>query len=70
MLHAVLAAHGRLEYGSPVVPQTLEAWLLHLADLAEARLEAALEAVARLPPGAAWTPVLPAFGARLRRPTG
>lgn len=38
LLHAILAHHGRKEWGAPVEPATLEAWLVHLADLAEARL--------------------------------
>lgn len=31
--HCILAHHGRLEYGSPVVPQTREAWTVHIADM-------------------------------------
>jgi 3'-5' exoribonuclease len=31
--HCILAHHGRKEWGSPVEPQTPEAWALHLADL-------------------------------------
>lgn len=31
--HAMLAHHGRFEWGSPVEPQTLEAHLLHNADV-------------------------------------
>lgn len=31
--HCILAHHGRLEYGSPVEPQTPEAWAIHLADM-------------------------------------
>lgn len=38
LLHAVLAHHGRKEWGAPLEPQTVEAWLVHLADLTEARL--------------------------------
>ena len=38
LLHAVLAHHGRKEWGAPVEPQAVEAWLVHLADLAESRL--------------------------------
>jgi 3'-5' exoribonuclease len=68
VLHAVLAAHGRLEYGAPVVLATVEALLLHEADRAEARLEAALEALERTPREEIWTPYLPSFGTRLRRP--
>lgn len=38
LLHAILAHHGRKEWGAPVEPLSVEAWLVHLADLAEARL--------------------------------
>lgn len=38
LLHALLAHHGKREWGAPVEPQSVEAWLVHLADLAEARL--------------------------------
>jgi 3'-5' exoribonuclease len=68
VLHAVLAAHGRLEHGAPVVPAIIEALLLRQADRAEAALEAGLAAVERAGPGAGWTPYLPAFGTRLRVP--
>lgn len=39
LYHAVLAHHGKLEWGSPVVPQTAEAWIVHLADYVGSRLE-------------------------------
>lgn len=32
VVHAILAHHGRLEHGSPVLPSTLEAIVLHYAD--------------------------------------
>lgn len=38
LLHAILAHHGRKEWGAPVEPRTIEAWLVHLADYAESRL--------------------------------
>ncbi len=38
LLHVILAHHGQLTWGSPVEPQTVEAWLVHLADYAESRL--------------------------------
>ena len=31
--HAILAHHGRYEWGSPVLPQTLEATILHNSDV-------------------------------------
>lgn len=38
VLHAILAHHGRREWGSPVSPQTGLAWLLHTADMMSARM--------------------------------
>lgn len=35
--HAILAHHGRREWGSPVAPDTALAWILHLSDSASAR---------------------------------
>ena len=37
LLHLILAHHGRLEWGSPVLPLTLEAEILHWADNASAK---------------------------------
>jgi 3'-5' exoribonuclease len=34
--HAILAHHGRQEWGSPVTPQTTEAHILHYADMMSA----------------------------------
>jgi hypothetical protein len=36
--HAILAHHGRREWGSPVAPSSREAWLLHLCDNLSARM--------------------------------
>lgn len=38
VLHAILAHHGCLEWGSPVTPQTEIAWILHCADHMSARV--------------------------------
>lgn len=35
--HVILAHHGRKEWGSPVEPQTPEAWVVHSADMWSAR---------------------------------
>ena len=37
LLHLILAHHGKLEYGSPITPMTLEAEVLHWADNASAK---------------------------------
>lgn len=42
--HMILSHHGRLEYGSPVRPLTLEAEILHFADDASAKTAAITEA--------------------------
>jgi 3'-5' exoribonuclease len=36
--HCILSHHGRREWGSPVLPQTPEAYVLHLCDSISARL--------------------------------
>ncbi len=39
LTHMVLSSHGRLEYGSPRIPQFAEAFALHMADDADAKVE-------------------------------
>jgi len=36
--HCILAHHGRKEWGSPVEPDTAEAWFIHLLDMLSSRL--------------------------------
>ena len=43
--HLILAHHGRLEYGSPVTPMTLEAEVLHWADNASAKTASMADAL-------------------------
>jgi 3'-5' exoribonuclease len=43
--HLILSHHGRLEYGSPVPPLTLEAEVLHWADNASAKTASMAEAL-------------------------
>lgn len=38
VLHAILAHHGLREWGSPVMPKTRLAWMLHLCDNLSARI--------------------------------
>ena len=38
ILHAILAHHGLREWGSPVLPNTRLAWMLHLCDGISARM--------------------------------
>lgn len=39
VLHAILAHHGLREWGSPVMPKTKLAWMLHLCDNLSARID-------------------------------
>jgi len=46
LLHLVASHHGQLEFGSPVLPKTPEAALLHFVDNIDARMEMFLSAYA------------------------
>ena len=43
--HNILAHHGEYEYGSPELPKTIEAFILHCADNMDAKVKAFEEAV-------------------------
>jgi 3'-5' exoribonuclease len=45
ILHIVLSHHGRLDFGSPVVPKTPEALLVHYLDDLDGKLEAMFRAI-------------------------
>ncbi len=45
--HGLLAHHGRLEHGSPVVPMTIEAIVTHHADMLDASARGAIDHYAR-----------------------
>jgi len=55
LLHLILSHHGKLEWGSPVLPRTPEAVLLHHCDVVSANLHVCLEAVAETPDSECWT---------------
>jgi len=55
LLHIVLSHHGKREWGSPVLPQTPEALLIHLCDQLSATMRSCLDALASLPEGSRWT---------------
>lgn len=44
--HLILSHHGRMEFGAPVTPMTLEAEVLHFADNASAKTASMAEAIA------------------------
>ncbi len=57
LTHLVLAHHGTLEHGSPKVPVTLEAYIVHALDSLDSRIASWLEAMAR-DPNEKWTETL------------
>lgn len=56
ILHIVLSHHGRLEFGSPVLPKTPEALLVHYLDDLDGKLEAIFRAQRETPGDGAWSP--------------
>jgi 3'-5' exoribonuclease len=55
LLHIILSHHGQLEHGSPVVPQTREATLVHFCDNLGGRLGSFDRLEKELPVGQAWS---------------
>lgn len=51
MRHMVLSHHGRYEYGSPVLPMTLEAEMLTFIDNIDARMQSFEKVLDKLEPG-------------------
>ena len=47
LIHAILAHHGKLEHGSPVLPMTLEALIVHNADNTDGEARGALDHLER-----------------------
>jgi len=62
VLHIILSHHGALEHGSPVVPCTREATLVHFLDNLGGRLGSFDRLEKELPDGAAWSPFDRAIG--------
>jgi 3'-5' exoribonuclease len=55
LLHIILSHHGQLEHGSPVVPCTREATLVHFLDNLGGRLGSFDRLQKELPVGASWS---------------
>ena len=62
VLHIILSHHGTLAHGSPVVPCTREATLVHMIDNLGGRLGSFDRLEKELTPGAAWSPFDRALG--------
>ncbi len=61
--HIILSHHGSLEHGSPVVPCTREATLVHMIDNLGGRLGSFDRLQGELAPGRRWSPFDRALGA-------
>ena len=55
LLHIILSHHGRLEYGSPVVPCTREAALVHAIDNLSGQMGAFDRLEKATAPGERWS---------------
>lgn len=68
LLHIILAHHGTKEFGSPVYPATIEALIVHLADMTEAKLTGFLDHCDRTSNPDGWSSYYKDFGGPLRAP--
>jgi len=67
--HLILSHHGLLEYGSPRIPQTLEAIALHHIDNLDAKMAAAISIIdADVGGNETWTNYHPGMGRKLWKP--
>jgi 3'-5' exoribonuclease len=67
--HLILSHHGALEFGSPRVPQTLEAIALHHLDNLDAKLAASISVIASDMSGDPnWTTYQPTLARKLWKP--
>lgn len=65
LVHLIVSHHGRVEWGAPEVPMTVEATLLHAADFAASRVEAVCDLRRRAGEGVEWTEWSKVLGERL-----
>jgi 3'-5' exoribonuclease len=70
VLHIILSHHGQLEHGSPVVPCTREATLVHFVDNLGGRLGSFDRLEKELPEGERWTSFDRALGSGAYFPAG
>ncbi len=69
LVHLIASHHGRLEWGSPVAPKTLEAILLHEVDHLDSRVQGYFDHVQGEVDDNGWTlKSSPMFGSELRSP--
>ncbi len=62
IVHLILAHHGRLEFGSPKLPMTMEAIMVHYLDDMDSKLQGLMDLVAKENPESSWTSFNRLFG--------
>ena len=71
LVHLIASHHGTLEWGSPVVPKTIEAVLLHQIDLLDSRMQGFYDHLRNDNGEGVWTTKnSPMHGTELRIPPG
>lgn len=71
LVHLILSHHGKLEWGSPVQPKTLEAILLHQIDLLDSRVQGFYDHLQNDMGDETWTTKSSIMhGSELQRPAG
>ncbi len=65
--HMIVSHHGSLDQGSPKIPMTPEAVMLHYLDTLDSKLHAVTREIRDSPPGAEWTTFNPALNRKLYR---
>lgn len=55
--HLILSHHGQLEFGSPVKPETIEAYVLHEADMISSHMQIYNDAIKDVEPGKFSQPI-------------
>ena len=67
LIHLLVSHHGKLEWGSPVPPRTLEAVFLHQIDLLDSRAQGFIDHISAEPGDATWSSSSAMFGYELMR---
>ena len=71
LMHIILSHHGQYEFGSPVLPATAEAVMIHYLDNIDAKLNGLQQALESLLPGDGnWTGWLKMFERKMYNPKG
>ncbi len=71
LIHVIASHHGYLEWGSPVLPKTIEAILLHQIDMIDSRVQGYFDHLRNDGAGGLWTSKSSMmFKTELRKPEG